>query len=165
MSVQQTHNEFETKLIQNIEKHGCQVNYVFDPDGIDPDFSYSIGFPKSLGQPEVIIFGLPTKLMHSVINNVRDQCREGLRLSDGGVVEALLEGHVCTLKAVHKSQLVADYFGSAIWYHRDQLGTEMTEAFQIVWPGALNSLFPWDEGCSPDVIEAQPALYEPRGEA
>jgi hypothetical protein len=34
---------------------------------------------------------------------------------------------------------------------------------QIVWPGKLDGLFPWEEGCNELVIERQLPLYLPRG--
>ena len=152
--------EFEQRIVANVEQYGCHVMHVFDPEGIEENFSYSIGFPVSVSQPEVIVFGLERKLMHSMINEVHRQCRDGLTMKDGLRVPDLLEGFDCELRAVRPDHIVADYFGSAMWFHRTQTDHPMARAFQIVWPGALNGLFPWDEGISPDVIDAQPALYE-----
>ncbi len=157
-----SYSEFETGIIENVEKHGCQVNFIFDPDDVEPDFSYSIGFSKSVQQPEIIVFGLPKNLMHSLVNRTLEQCRNGLQLKDGAAIDGLLDGHQCIAKSVHPSQIIEHYFNSAIWFNRTQLDTQMTEAVQIVWPGAYNGKFPWDADCSEDVIEAQPALYEPR---
>lgn len=156
------YNDHETKLLANIEKYGCQVTFVFDAEGDEPDFCYSIGFSKSIHQPEVIVFGLPRKLMHSMVNNILEQCRDGLILADGLVIRGLLEGHDCIAQSVHSSQIVGDYFGSAMWFHRDQFGSELVEAFQIVWPGAKDGKFPWDADSSEQVRSVQPALYEPR---
>lgn len=152
----------EQRVLDNIRDHGCQVQYVFDPEGKLPDFSYSIGFPVSVGQPEVIVLGLPNKLMHSMVNEVRRQCAEGLVLRDGAVVSGLLEGFDCVLRHVVNAAAIAEHFGWAIWYHRSQHGKELTEAYQIVWPGAQQGLFPWEPGCHSDVIALQPALYETR---
>jgi len=38
----------------------------------------------------------------------------------------------------------------------------LNEAFQVVWPGAQQGFYPWDEGCDLYVIDYQPALYETR---
>ena len=63
---------------------------VFDPDGKQPDFAYSIGFKETVSQPEAIIFGLPRDVMKAMINETLHQCRKGLALSDGAVIEGLL---------------------------------------------------------------------------
>jgi len=151
---------FEQRIVADVEQYGCHVLHVFDPDGVEQNFSYSIGYPVSVAQPEVIVFGLDRKLMHSMINEVHRQCRDGLAMEDGLRVPDLLEGFDCALRAVRPDNIVAEYFGSAMWFHRTQTDHPMKGAFQIVWPGAVNGLFPWDAGVSQDVIDAQPALYE-----
>ncbi|MEP2103471.1 MAG: DUF4262 domain-containing protein [Parasphingorhabdus sp.] len=156
-------NEFEQRLLENVDQHGCQVNWVFDENGEDPDFAYSVGFRKTASQPEVIVFGLKRELMLYMVNETLRQCREeGLKLSEGIVVSDLIEGFDCIARRVHPSQIDEGYFNSSMWFHEREFGSELSEAFQIVWPGALEGLYPWDEGCSEETIEAQPALYEPR---
>lgn len=149
----------EQKVLDDIRDHGCQVMHIF-LEGDAPAFSFSIGFPTSVGQPEVIVFGLPRELMHSMVNEMRSQCASGLKLSDGERVSGLLEGLDCILRGIDDPQAIADHFGWAVWYQRSQLGVEMTQAYQIVWPGAQQGLFPWEAGCHEDVIALQPALYE-----
>lgn len=163
MTVDPILNEFEQKLLDNVEQHGCQVNWVFDDKGIEPDFAYSVGFRKTVDQPEVIIFGLKRELMLSMINETLRQCQEdGLGLSEGVAISDLIEGFDCIARRVHSSQIDDGYFNSSMWYHRREFGFELSEVFQLVWPGAIDGLYPWDEGCSEDVIEQQPALYEPK---
>jgi len=50
--------EYEQDIVDNVEEHGWQATYVFDPDGDEPTFAYSIGFPKTLNCPDFIIIGL-----------------------------------------------------------------------------------------------------------
>jgi hypothetical protein len=71
----------------------------------------------------------------------------------------LLVGHRCVVRLVAPENLILEYFNSAQWHCRRQSGAEMTAAFQIVWPGAQDRLFPWDEGSSDIVRDLQPALY------
>ncbi|MBV7264853.1 DUF4262 domain-containing protein [Erythrobacter ani] len=153
-------NEFEERILQNIADHGCQVNHVFDPDGASPRFSYSVGLPKTVGQPEVIVFGLKNDVMHSMINALLDQCRSGLELQDGLIIDDLLDDYECVAKKVLPENIVSDWFASAIWYERYRTGQNMSAAFQIVWPGVQQRLFPWEATCDETVIDAQPALYE-----
>jgi hypothetical protein len=149
---------FEQNIIANVRKHGCHINYVFDPDGDEPGFAYSVGFPETIGQPEVITFGLPMNVMQFMINETLRQCRAGLRLADGLEISGLLEGHVCVLLEIPHGNITRDYFNSAMWFRRHVAGEEMDAAFQIVWPGAQDGLFPWDEGCAEEVIALQPPL-------
>lgn len=151
---------FEEKILSNVACHGCQVNFIFDPDGDDPSFSYSIGFPETVGQPEVIIFGLDRQVMHFMVNETLRICRMGFVLEDGVRIGGLLEGFECVAREVAPHNLVPDYFNSAMWFHRYQTGRDLERAVQIVWPGAVDGLFPWDAGSAQTVIDAQPALYE-----
>ena len=154
-------SDFETKIIANVDQHGCSINVVIDPDGNDPAFAYSIGFPKSVSQPEVIVFGLSSDMMEYMINETRRQCAdEGLALKDGAVVGGLLEGFDCILRAVPADRITVEHFNSAIWYRRAVMGEKMDRAFQIIWPGASDGLFPWDESADPFVIGLQSKLLK-----
>lgn len=150
----------EQKCIDDIAEHGCHVVKVFDNEGIRPDFAYSVGLPVSVEQPEVLVSGLRLQLMHSMINEIYRQCAEGLRLVDGLRIQGLIEGHECIARRCVGLNAIKEHLGWALWYHRSQRGEEVEEFYQIVWPGAVDRLFPWDEGASGDVIAAQPALYE-----
>ena len=156
-------NEIEQKIVDSVREHGCFVMSVFDPDQKEPDFSYSIGFPETVSQSEVIVFSLPRDLRISMVNEIwRQISEEGLALSDGLRIYDLLQGHDCIAREITDLDAIEEHFGSAIWYHRRFRSEELTRAFQIVWPGAQQRLFPWDEGCVEDVIEMQPALYSKR---
>lgn len=153
-------SSFERKIVENVREHGCQVNFIFDPDGEEPGFSYSIGFPQTVDQPEVITFGLPMNVMKFMINDTLRQCRAGLSLADWVVVDGLLEGHRCILREVRKENIVPEYVNSAMWYHRWSMGTPLGAVMQLVWPGAVDGLFPWEAGCAENVRSLQPALYQ-----
>jgi hypothetical protein len=49
---------------ENIEKFGWSVVTIFDPDGNDVDYAYTIGLNKTYGVPDLIIFGLDGKTSH-----------------------------------------------------------------------------------------------------
>lgn len=156
-------NDMEKSIVDGVEKHGCFIMSVFDPDGIKPNFSYSIGFENTSGQPEVIVFSLPKDFRASMINELYRQIAEdSLDLKDGLRIKGLLVGHDCVARKVTSPEAIAAHFGSAIWFNRRYGSGEMTHIFQIVWPGAHEGLFPWESGCSQSVIDDQPALYEGR---
>ena len=153
-------NSFEQEIIDNVNAHGCHVMGVFDPDGDEPDFSYSIGFWETVDQPEVVVFGLSLQIMRQMINEAHRQCRSDLHLCNGTVVEGLLEGHACVVRAVLPANLDTEYLSSAQWYHQYRTGSDLEQAIQLVWPSAATGLFPWDQDCEPRVRALQPALYE-----
>jgi Domain of unknown function (DUF4262) len=150
----------EQKCIDDIAQHGCHILKVFDHEGEKQNFAYSVGFPVSVRQPEVLIYGLQLELMQSMINEVYRQCAAGLELSDGLRLHDLIEGHECVAKICRSREAIEEHLGWAIWYHRSQREEEVQHFFQIVWPGAVNGLLPWEAGASQNVIDAQPALYE-----
>ena len=161
MSTPSELNEIEQSIVDNVAKHGCFIMSVFDPDGEEPDFSYSIGFEHTAGQGEVIVFALPKDLRISMINEIRAQIGAGgLELVDGVAIQGLLEGYDCVAREIADMDAIREHFGSAIWFNRRFGPGEMNRAFQIVWPGAQQGLLPWDEGCSQSVIGDQPPLYE-----
>jgi hypothetical protein len=152
--------DYEEKILSNVEEFGCFVTTVFDPEGESPSYSYSTGFTASLNQGEVIIFGLDHDVMHRAVNIVRDQCREGLVLTDWQTIGGVLEGFDVVARIIPKRRIDREHFNSARWFHRRRFGAELAEAYQLVWPGAVDGLYPWDDGCAAIVADLQPALYE-----
>jgi hypothetical protein len=160
MSPQSALEPFEEEIIANVRDFGCHINYVADPSGEPPIFGYSVGFLETVGQPEVIIFGLSSKMTAFMINELLRRCREGLQLEDRTQVDELLVDHICVARTVCSRFIVPEYLNSAIWYHRHRTGEQLDRVAQLVWPGAIDGLFPWDPGCDPIVVDNQPALYE-----
>ena len=153
--------EYEREIVKFVETDGCFVVSVFDPDGEEPPFSYSVGFTKSLRQPEVILYGLPSKTAHILINDLYALCVSGLRLADWAVLDHLVKDYRCIARSVDESWITQRMFASALWYHRSQMDRGLQDIVQIVWPDAAG-VFPWEEGCADWVIADQPSLYEPR---
>lgn len=153
------YNEFESKLFKIVEEHGWQFNFVFDPDGEEPDFGYSIGFASTLNAPEFIVFGLPKELMQSMLWGVFRQIEKGAPVHDGAIWEDLLEGFSCVSRKASHPNLYKEYATSANWYWKQLGNNEPPEVYQLVWPGAQQGLFPWEEGCDQYVINMQPKLW------
>lgn len=144
-----------------VEKHGSTVVHVTDTGVPDRTFSFSVGFEESVGQGEVLVYGLPKDLMYAVIMSLFEQCRDkGLELTDGLKVGELIEGFDCTLREINDPRALRAHFGWAIWYHHTHRGEQVKRAFQIVWPDPKSKLFPWEEGCAKDVVNWQVALYD-----
>ena len=159
---------YERSIVDNVDKHGCFITAVFDPDG-DPlsSFAYSIGFAKTAEKagvkplPEVILFGLPNNVYAPAINELLQIGIGGFPMVDGAKVEKFLGEFDCVFRAVHESWLTEEYLNSAMWYHRTQMNRKLEDVMMVVWPDASHR-FPWDNGCDEWVRSAQPALYQPR---
>ena len=145
-------NDYERKLLDNIERHGCQVTSVFDPDGDGPAFSYSVGIPLKFGAPEVIVVGLPIELGHRLVNTYRDRVRAGDRFVPRTPYQGFLEGFPVSFVVVaarHREQ----YLRSARWLH----GGVAFDALQLVFPTKAG-VWPWDPSAPEGFLKAQPLL-------
>jgi Domain of unknown function (DUF4262) len=135
----------------DIDAYGWHVIKV-PPDDEGPGFAYSIGLHQSFGHAEVIIFGLPLDVMHTMINTVGDEVRRGIRFDDESVSDRVLEGHPVRFRAVRPFHF-DEYVGRAVDYY----GGDDFAVLQCYWPDT-NGHFPWQPGCSRIVVEAQPSL-------
>jgi hypothetical protein len=111
-------SEYEQKILDDVEEHGWFCVSVFGKSGDEtPGFAYSIGFPDAIKCPEFIVFGLPGKLMHSMLWSVFRQIRDGVTApKEGQRWSNVIEGYDCISRAVHPSQIEPEYFNSALWY-------------------------------------------------
>ncbi len=151
---------YEQGILDDVTEHGWS-GLIIEPEDDAPGFEYSIGFETSQDHPEVILFGLPDDVMHEILWNVYHDVVDGRRFEVEGLYEELVEGVPCYFKPVHVSQH-PDYLGYGMW-HRHHLGKADTlRAVQCFWPDG-DGRFPWEDGCEPAVIDAQPDLSLPGG--
>lgn len=153
------YTDYEQKLFSVVEEHGWQFTFVFDPEGLTPDFGYSVGFSTSLKAPEFIVFGLPRELMSSMLWEIYRQIENGASPFDGMRWKDLLEGFDCISRRATHKDLHSEFTVSANWFWQENGNAGNPEVYQIVWPGARQGLFPWDDGCAQEVIDAQPSLW------
>ncbi|MEM6477290.1 MAG: DUF4262 domain-containing protein [Pseudomonadota bacterium] len=151
--------DYKRELLANVERHGWQLTYVFDPDGNEPDFAYSVGFTKTLDAPEFILFGLPREVMAHMLGEIYEQLQGGNAPADGRRWQNLLQGFDCISRKAAHPDLYSEYVTSADWFWRDSGNHGHPEVYQIVWPSSKTGLFPWEDGCHQDVIDAQPRLW------
>ena len=139
----------EQKVISDVQEHGWHVVLV-TPDEAGPGFAFTIGLFHNFGHPEVILFGLPDKVAHSVLNLIGTSVKNGDRFQVGKRSSDLFERH----EAVFVKFPVAayhDYLGYARWFYS---GDEFP-ALQCVWPDAEGK-FPWEPGANEDLKIRQP---------
>ncbi len=138
----------ERRRLRELERRFVQRGYSVGRTEYDgTDLFYSIGFPQSLGQGDVVIADCDDVSPFELIEALVSQCRAGLRMVDGLEIVGLLADRACVLRLVHADYRKAELFAEAIDFRVSEGLRPELEIFQLLLP---------DPTCS------QPALYEPR---
>ena len=152
-------NEMEEKIVDSVQEYGCFVLGVFDPDHEIPDFAYSIGFPRSLNQGDVLISGLDLDMLKRLVNDMYALCRDGFELADFARTDELFSVFECVVRSVAQRHLKGEYFNSASWYSEQVQREPFKAAYQLVWPDKAG-IFPWENGFATGLVGAQLELWE-----
>lgn len=139
------------RMAADVVKYGWHVVKVSGDDR-GPGFAYSVGLFRTLGHPEVIMFGLPGDWLHQHINAIGAAVRAGASFAPGSRVADVLENHECVFVAVPPARY-ADHVGQAVAYY----GKTQFPLLQCVWPDR-QSRYPWDVGYPEDMLAEQPVL-------
>ncbi len=140
------------RIISDIKEYDCHLALI-ESDGYLPTFVYSIGLFETFQHPEVIVFGLKTDVMGSIINHVRDEIRAGKKFNSGTKYSGFLEGFEIQFLDVNKVGY-PDYFGYAGWYYKNSFDFP---ALQLVWPDK-ESRWPWERDFNSNWKFKQPLL-------
>ena len=141
----------EEKCLADIERYDLHVLKISGDDEW-PEFTYSIGFYRRFGLPEVIIVGLRTELAHWILNELAARARRGYRYKVGDRVEGLIEGFEMEFRPVAQAQ-VEPHFGWALWFYDG----EPFPVLQLVFP-STDGIWPWDPKASEGFRKNQPLL-------
>ncbi|MFM9615784.1 DUF4262 domain-containing protein [Streptomyces niveiscabiei] len=141
--------------VDTVRRHGFQVTMV-PADEHGPGWAYTTGLWHGRRIPELAMFGLNVRLMHTILNDL------GRRAMDGQTVEDGQERHdvasvPVVLKAVDHGWYEA-FFGTAIGYYRKP----SFPFLQVVWPDR-DGAFPWQPGGA-QLPDLQPRLWLRPGE-
>jgi hypothetical protein len=149
------HKAQETKAEKNIrsdvEKYGWSVA-LFEKSTATPSFAYTIGLWKTFNHPEVIAFGLPINLLHTILNDVGELIKEGKELPLNVDNNDILLNLPVQIRQVDASN-IPDYFGFAQWFNE----YEPFPALQLFWPDKAGK-FPWDSAYDEKYRFDQPLL-------
>ncbi len=149
----------DQRMLENIETHGWHGVHVFDPELATPNFTYTIGFPQTLNAPEFIVFGLHRDVMDDMLREVFKQVKTGRKVEADQRWRGLNPDFDCIGKKADHPDLFTRYAAAAdrFWKHNGHAGHPAM--VQLVWPGLVDGLYPWDKGCRDSVIAAQPKLW------
>lgn len=152
-------NEYEKNILDHIDKFGCSVTSVFDPDEEDPPFTYSIGITKSYGAPEIIIVGLKKDISHWIANEYKRRVSEGETFVFDIPYLGFLEGFPVRFGPVIETNK-KEYMRSTCWLYQ---GSDF-DAVQLIWPNT-SGVWPWDANASEWFRSNQPLLSKGQPDA
>jgi hypothetical protein len=137
----------------------------FDADGYLSSCTYTIGFWETLGVPEVVLCGQPSKNGNGVL---RDIC-QALKSSEVKLAEyerwpVPVEAGKFVWREVHPSQWIPQNFATGFWYREHRGQPQPPTAFQIV-ASDLGGHLPWEPGYDERYRHEQYSFYEPRSDA
>jgi len=144
-------NEEDNRTFADIEKYGLSVILIQATDYL-PSFAYSIGLWQKFKHPEIICFGLNTKTLHALINDVADVVKNGHAIETGKNYSDFFEDARSEFIKVDQRNLI-DYFGAALNYYN----SEDLSAIQLIWTDR-NDKFPWENDFEEEFEFRQPLL-------
>ena len=146
-------DDSDKRLLDNIEKFGCQVMHISAENGLAP-FSYSVGIQKNSSAPEVVIIGLTQPLAHSVVNEYNRRARNGEKFEIGKTYPDFIEGFEILVSKVDKSYY-QEYFGFNLWLY----GGDNFDIVEFVYPNT-SGIWPWQNEADDWFRSWQPVLVE-----
>jgi hypothetical protein len=144
--------ENDKRVAADVDKYGCHVISVFDPEEKLPTFSYSVGIQASSDAAEAIVIGLRPNLGHSMINEYNAQVRKGVRFKRGVQYAGFLEGF-CIYVEPAKPELLAEY---TLGCDRFYKGAPYS-VVQLIYPTTAG-VWPWQKSASDSFKSNQPML-------
>ena len=130
-----------SNIDHDIEKYGWHAVHVFEEDGVQAPFSYSVGFEESYNHPEVAIFGLENQLAHSILNDIAKDVASSRVLGVQAPEKEILGGDVAVQFAVAKPESHSTHFAQAKYHYGRSF-----RVLVMLWPDRAG-LFPSQPGC------------------
>ena len=149
--LQSKKDEANKEILENIDKYGLTVRYVFD-NKENFQFSYSIGLYKTYQHPEIIMIGLKQELMHIIINNLAEDIKNGKRYDAYSWSPDVLDGFECYFIEVDKANY-DEYVGGNLWLYN---GNEFP-LLQCIYP-TVKGIYPWEKEWPGNIKNLQPIL-------
>jgi hypothetical protein len=126
----------DAKLLADVKQHGWHMITVSEDDE-GPGFTYTIGLFHTYQHPEVIVFGLPNRVMQGVVDCVAGLVKGGAQFADGEQSDRIINSYACIFRTVLQEHYAA-HFGYANWFYKPK----HFPAVQCVWPDKAGR-FPW----------------------
>ncbi|CAG2082493.1 DUF4262 domain-containing protein [Xanthomonas euroxanthea] len=144
-------DESERQLLDDVAEYGWHCIHIME-EGEQVGYSFTVGLYQTFGHPELIIFGLSSRVSHQILSIVADAARAGTPLHLSHPTDALINHYSCCFAEVPLSEYY-EHVGFARWYYQ---GDDFP-LYQIVWP-SKSGLFPWHPRASAEFRAAQPVF-------
>lgn len=141
----------QIKIAKEIEQYGWTV-IALDATDYLPSFAYTLGLWKNYQHPEIIAFGLPVTMLHTVLNEAGNMIQSGQKLELQKQYSEFFENGQACFIPVHDDNF-SDYFNYAIELN----GTKVFPACELIWTDR-NLKFPCEEGFEVEFKFKQPLL-------
>ena len=141
------------KIKNNIRDFGLHIIKVLGDEN-NPPFGYSVGIFETYGHPEILIVGLKLDLIHSLINIIADEIKEGSTFKSGEYYPNISTNFDCYFTSVKKNAY-EEYVQQAINYYK----TDEFPLLQCIYPTTKN-IYPWQVEWPEDIAYLQPVLGE-----
>jgi len=141
----------EQRVIEDIAKFGWHCVHIL-AEGEQPQYSFTVGLFHTYQHPELIIFGLPSKVAHQILTTAADAAKSGQPLDLSAPTDELLNDYSCCFIEVPSSQYY-EHVGLCRWYYEGN-GFPL---YQVVWP-SRSGFFPWHSRAPEAFRAAQPVL-------
>lgn len=142
----------DRRIAADIEKYGCHVINVFDPEEKLLSFSYSIGIQVSTGAPEAIVLGVRSKLGHAMINRYNERVRRGMRYERSIQYPEFIEGVNIYIEPAKVDRFAEYTLGCTRFYKGKDYSV-----VQLIYPSTAG-VWPWQKAASPWFKSNQPML-------
>jgi hypothetical protein len=143
----------DEEIVRSVAEHGWHAISVTD---CTPGFVYTCGLLTTYHHPELIIFGLDSRVAYSILAAMVESLRCGRSFSEPGRYDDILEGQPIAIRVVHPSQHEL-YLGYAMGYCRVTGNASGLSARQVFWPDKAGH-FPFESESDPDISPLQPRL-------
>jgi hypothetical protein len=132
-------NDYERNVLRNVEKFGWHCTSVTPGEGEtdSPPFSYTVGLYQTYGASELVMFGLPGDIAHSILSIYASRLEEGRPISIDEPTHDLIDAYSCVFVQVPRDRY-NDYVFSALWFYAEV----PFPLHQVVWPNR-HGRFPW----------------------
>ena len=144
--------ENDKRVAADVEKYGCHVISVFDPEEKLPTFSYSVGIQATSGAPEAIVIGVRQNLGHSMINEYNHRVRKGARFQRAVQYPGFLDGFNIYVEPA-KAALLSEYTLGCTRFYKG----EDYSVVQLIYP-TTSGVWPWHKAASEWFKSNQPML-------
>jgi Domain of unknown function (DUF4262) len=149
--------QLEEKINGDVHHDGYSIMSVFDPAGVKPPYTYTIGLHHT--NPDLfdlVMIGLDVPRLRSFISHIAAGLLAGTSYTVGQAYPDIVEDDFPLFFARVEEAFYEQYLGWAIHYYAGQ----PFPAVQVVWPDAA-ARFPWQSGFDERFRTGQPLLFHP----